>query len=280
MRPPLALLLALLLALSACSQASQPSGTHSAGPTTAASQNTEGTASAAPGSPLETMLPAGLTEAHVTRVVDGDTIHVDIAGQDFTVRYIGMNTPETVAPDKPVECYGPEASARNKQLVTGQMVELEKDVSETDQYGRLLRFVWLPDSSHTGQGEMVDALLVQEGYARLDTFPPDVRYEGLFAQLQQQAQTAHAGLWGAVCTSATPILPTQAAPTATGNEVCDYSGTQQPVIKGNISSSGEKIYHVPGQQFYDQTQIDEASGERWFCTEQEALDAGWRKSKS
>jgi micrococcal nuclease len=52
------------------------------------------------------------------------------------------------------------------------------------------------------------------------------------------------------------------------------------VIKGNISSSGERIYHVPGQQFYDQTQIDEASGERWFCTEHEALDAGWRKSKS
>jgi micrococcal nuclease len=213
-------------------------------------------------------------------VVDGDTIHVDIASQDFTVRYIGMNAPETVDPNKPVECYGPEASTRNKQLVTGQTVELEKDISETDQYGRLLRFVWLPDSSHPGQGEMVDALLVEEGYARLDTFPPDVRYEALFAQLQQQAQTARTGLWGAVCTSATPIPATQSAPKTTGNEVCDYSGTQQPVIKGNISSSGERIYHVPGQQFYDQTQIDEASGERWFCTEQEALDAGWRKSKS
>jgi micrococcal nuclease len=277
MRRPL-MLLALLLTLSACSQASEPSGTQSAGPTTAASRNTEGTASAP--SALETALPAGLTEAHVTRVVDGDTIHVDIAGQDFTVRYIGMNTPETVAPDKPVECYGPEASARNKQLVTGQTVELEKDVSETDQYGRLLRFVWLPDSSHPGQAEMVDALLVQDGYARLDTFPPDVRYKDLFAQLQRQAQAARAGLWSAVCTSATAVPATQTAPPATGVEVCDYSGTQQPAIKGNISSSGEKIYHVPGQQFYDQTQIDEASGERWFCTEQEALDDGWRKSKS
>lgn len=150
MRPPFTFLIALLLALSACAQASEPGGTHSAGPTTAASQNTAGTAGAALGSPLETMLPAGLTEARVTRVVDGDTIHVDIAGQDFPVRYIGMNTPETVAPDKPVECYGPEASARNKQLVTGQTVELEKDISETDQYGRLLRFVWLPDTSHPG----------------------------------------------------------------------------------------------------------------------------------
>lgn len=216
----------------------------------------------------------------MTRVVDGDTIHVDIAGQDFTVRYIGMNTPETVAPDKPVECYGPEASARNKQLVTGQTVELEKDVSETDQYGRLLRFVWLPDSSHTGQGEMVDALLVQEGYARLDTFPPDVRYKDLFAQLQLQAQTARAGLWGAVCTSATAVPVTETAPAATGTEVCDYSGTTQPVIKGNISNSGEKIYHVPGQSSYDATGITESKGERWFCTEQEALGAGWRKSKS
>jgi micrococcal nuclease len=297
MRPPFALLLALLLGLSACSQASEPGSTQSAAVTAtpsavaslAASLNRSPTSSTAaasvtPGtaalSPIETTMPAGLTDALVTRVVDGDTIHVDIAGQDFTVRYIGMNTPETVAPDKPVECYGPEASARNKQLVTGQMVELEKDVSETDQYGRLLRFVWLLDSSHPGQGEMVDALLVQEGYARLDTFPPDVRYKDLFAQLQQQAQTAHAGLWGAVCTSATTVPATETPPPASGTEVCDYSSTTQPVIKGNISSSGEKIYHVPGQQFYDQTQIDVASGEHWFCTEQEALDAGWRKSKS
>ena len=238
------------------------------------------TITTSPARPLETTMPAGLTEARVTRVVDGDTIHVDIAGQDFPVRYIGMNTPETVDPVKPVECYGPEASARNKQLVTGQTVELEKDISETDLYGRLLRFVWLPDTSYPGQGEMVDAILVQEGFARLDTFPPDVRYKDLFIQLQQQAQAARAGLWGAVCTSATPMPSAPTAPTASGNEVCDYSGTQQSVIKGNIGSSGEKIYHVPGQQFYNQTQIDEASGERWFCTEQEALDAGWRKSKS
>jgi micrococcal nuclease len=127
---------------------------------------------------------------------------------------------------------------------------------------------------------MVDALLVQEGYARLDTFPPDVRYKDLFAQLQQQAQTARSGLWGDVCTAATPIPATQTAPTTSSNEICDYSGSQQPVIKANISSSGERIYHVPGQQFYNQTQIDEASGERWFCTEQQAMDAGWRKSKS
>jgi micrococcal nuclease len=238
------------------------------------------TITTSPAGPLETAMPAGLTEARVTRVVDGDTIHVEIAGHDFPVRYIGMNTPETVAPDKPVECYGPEASARNKQLVTGQTVELEKDISDTDQYGRLLRFVWLPDTSHPGQGEMVDALLVQEGYARLDTFPPDVRYKDLFAQLQQQAQTARSGLWGDVCTAATPIPATQTAPTTSSNEICDYSGSQQPVIKANISSSGERIYHVPGQQFYNQTQIDEASGERWFCTEQQAMDAGWRKSKS
>ncbi|HEY8766410.1 MAG TPA: thermonuclease family protein [Dehalococcoidia bacterium] len=249
-------------------------------PSPPASINLTATATTPPVVPLETTLPAGLTEARVTRVVDGDTIHVDIAGQDFPVRYIGMNTPETVDPVKPIECYGPEASARNKQLVTGQTVELEKDISETDQYGRLLRFVWLPDTSHPGQGEMVDALLVQEGYARLDTFPPDVRYKDLFAQLQQQAQAARSGLWGDVCTSATPIPATQTAPTSSGDEVCDYSGTQQPVIKGNISSSAERIYHVPGQQFYNQTQIDEASGERWFCTEQEAMDAGWRKSKS
>jgi endonuclease YncB( thermonuclease family) len=86
---------------------------------------------------------ANAVTALVLRVVDGDTIEVQLNGQATKVRYIGMNTPETVAPGRPVECYGPEASAANKALVAGQTVTLEKDVSETDQYGRLLRYVWV-----------------------------------------------------------------------------------------------------------------------------------------
>ena len=214
------------------------------------------------------ILPPGLTPATVTRVVDGDTIEVKIAGREYTLRYIGINTPETVDPRRPVECFGHEASDFNTQLVLGKTVSLEKDVSETDQFGRLLRYVWLGT-------EMVNATLVREGYAQASAYPPDVRYQDIFTSLQAEAAEAGSGLWGAACDPTASPAALSAIPGA-----CEYSGTSEPAIKSNISlTSGEKIYHVPGGDFYDETVIDEAAGERWFCTEAEAVAAGWRKSK-
>ncbi len=207
---------------------------------------------------------AGLAHAQVTRVVDGDTIDVVVNGSEQRLRYIGINTPETVDPRRPVECFGREASERNRQLVEGQTVGLERDVSETDRFGRLLRYVWLGD-------EMVNATLVAEGYATAATFPPDVKYAATFAALEAEARTAGRGLWGDACQTTPPPAPALGA--------CEYSGTSEPVIKGNISyRTGEKIYHVPGGYYYDDTVIDEAKGERWFCTEAEAVAAGWRRS--
>jgi micrococcal nuclease len=205
--------------------------------------------------------------ALVVRVIDGDTIEVEIDGAEYDVRYIGIDTPETVHPQLPVQCLGLEASARNKELVEGQTVGLEKDVSETDQFGRLLRYVWVG-------GQMVNAMLVQEGYAQVVTYPPDVKYQDLFLGLQEGARAAGAGLWGDVCVTGTGT-PTPAV----GGGPCEYSGTTQAVIKGNINSDDEHIYHVPGQSFYEGTVIDESAGERWFCTESEAIEAGWRKSQ-
>ena len=214
--------------------------------------------------PTATDVSATAQRADVTRVVDGDTIDVLMGDTVYRVRYIGVDTPETVDPRRPVGCYGREASERNRDLVEGKTVGLEKDISETDDFGRLLRYVWV-------DGEMVNATLVREGYAVAATYPPDVKYQELFLSLQREARDAGLGLWGPACASPT-------APSATG--ICDYSGTDQPVIKGNISqSTGEKIYHVPGGEFYDKTVIDEAAGERWLCTEQEAVAAGWRRSK-
>jgi micrococcal nuclease len=207
-----------------------------------------------------------LVPAFVTRVIDGDTIEVQVDGHSFRVRYIGIDTPETAHPQRRFECFGREAAERNRQLVEGKTVGLEKDVSETDSFGRLLRYVW-------SQGRMVNAVLVDEGFALASTFPPDVRYADLFVTLQARAREAGRGLW-APGTCQTPG-PAPAAPGA-----CDFSGTNEPVIKGNISTTtGEKIYHVPGGEFYDRTVIDESAGERWFCTEAEAVAAGWRKSK-
>jgi len=134
---------------------------------------------------IPTMAPATKQLVKVTRVIDGDTIEIE-GGEK--VRYIGMDAPETVDPRKPVQCFGKEASAENKQLVEGKEVELEKDVSETDKYGRLLRYVWL-------NGAMIDQELVQLGFARIETIPPDVKYEDIFKTAENSARTKNIGLW-------------------------------------------------------------------------------------
>lgn len=136
-----------------------------------------------------------LPEALVVRVVDGDTIVVDIGGTEYKVRYIGIDTPETVDPRKPVQCFGKEASVKNTELVFGKYVRLEKDVSDTDRYGRLLRHVWVEDVANATE-IMVNAELVRLGYAQVSTYPPDVKYQDYFLQLQDEAQVANSGLWG------------------------------------------------------------------------------------
>jgi micrococcal nuclease len=127
--------------------------------------------------------------ARVIRVVDGDTILVDLGGRQERVRYIGIDTPETVAPDRPVECFGQEASDANKRLVAGKRVRLERDVSDRDQYGRLLRYVYVDE-------QFINADLVRDGYATAVTFPPDVRENARLRDLEREARAAGRGLWG------------------------------------------------------------------------------------
>ncbi len=133
-------------------------------------------------------------QALVDRVVDGDTIVVLINGQDKTVRFVGMDTPETVDPKRPVGCYGKEASNETKSLLTGKMVILQKDVSDTDKYKRLLRYIYLPLPD--GQTLFVNDFLVREGYAKVLTYPPDTKYDAQFKQAQEFAKQAKKGLWG------------------------------------------------------------------------------------
>ena len=145
---------------------------------------------------------AGMEVARCVNVVDGDTIDVVLEGQEYRVRYIGIDTPET-----PNECYSQEAEARNRELVLGQTVCMEKDVSETDCYGRLLRYV------HVGDW-FVNATLVREGYAFAATFPPDVAHAEDFLDLERQAREAGKGLWSG-CEIETPTPPL--------GETCDCS---------------------------------------------------------
>jgi len=139
----------------------------------------------------------------VVRVIDGDTIEVIIDGKAYKVRYIGIDTPETVAPGRPVEWMGKEAYEANKAMVEGKTVYLEKDVSETDRYGRLLRYVFLED------GTFVNAELVRLGYAQVSTYPPDVKYQELFLRMQQEAREANRGLWGPTPTATDTPMPTE-----------------------------------------------------------------------
>jgi micrococcal nuclease len=145
--------------------------------------------------------PGGYETAAVVRVVDGDTIVVRIAartegpgaglasiGSEYRVRFLGIDTPESVKPDSPVECFGKEASAATSALLDGAEVRLVKDVEETDQYERLLRYVYLGD-------EMVNARLVVNGYAQVYTYPPNVRHADLFVALEREARDNDRGMW-------------------------------------------------------------------------------------
>jgi micrococcal nuclease len=126
----------------------------------------------------------------VTDIIDGDTIDVQTGWTVYRVRYIGIDAPESGA------CYFDEAKNKNAELVLGQWVRLAKDVSETDQSGRLLRYVYVGDT-------FVNYEMVSQGYALASTYPPDVTYADLFSQAQQDARDAGRGLWSG-CATPTP----------------------------------------------------------------------------
>lgn len=136
---------------------------------------------------------AGVTgeEVFVVKVVDGDTIELTDGRK---VRYIGIDTPETKDPRRPVGCFGKEAARENKSLVEGKFIILEKDVSETDKYDRLLRYVYL--TLENGQQLFINDYLVREGFAKASSYPPDVKYNEKFRQAEKYARENNLGLWG------------------------------------------------------------------------------------
>ena len=148
-----------------------------------------------PTASLQSTLPAGAIPAELVRVVDGDTIVVRIDGESGqeTVRLIGIDTPETKKPDTPIQCYGKEASAFTTSLLTGKKLWLEPDKTNRDQYGRLLRYVWVENgTSYLFANEEIVAL----GYGTASDYPPDTHYHNrLFAALDN-ARSQGVGMWG------------------------------------------------------------------------------------
>ena len=135
----------------------------------------------------------------VARVVDGDTAGIRVNGSDRRVRFLGVDTPETVHPKKGVQKYGKEASNFTKGYLTGRRVWLEYDKNPTDKYDRHLAYIWLSKpakiTNETIQSEMFNAKLLSEGYAKVMIIKPNNKYETLFRELENEAQSSKLGMW-------------------------------------------------------------------------------------
>ncbi|MDH5223185.1 MAG: thermonuclease family protein [Actinomycetota bacterium] len=123
-------------------------------------------------------------------MTDGDTIRVDLRGEETSVRLIGIDTPEKDGPYTDEECWGERASRFTADALAGRRVELEFDVERTDRFDRTLAYVWLDDA-------LFNEHILRQGYAVLATFPPNVRYVDRFTAAEQQARDEGAGLWAA-----------------------------------------------------------------------------------
>ncbi|MGO3018235.1 MAG: thermonuclease family protein [Anaerococcus sp.] len=238
-------------------------------------------------------------KATVTRVVDGDTIEVSDGKSTYKLRLIGVNTPETVHPNKDVEFFGKEASDFTKEKLTDSTIYLEKDVSDTDRYQRYLRYVWLEKpSSNPSEDEikekMFNAILVKDGYAYASSYQPDVKYQELFNKLQRQAEESNTGLWDQKAKKEFEKSETEVVKETQENSTTNPDGnvkgitstkkitmrgktytadTTPNVIKGNSNSM---IYHLPGQSDYNKISVNNVVH---FATIEDAKAAGYRPAK-
>lgn len=185
----------------------------------------------------------------VTEVVDGDTVHVGRGWRNTTIQFLGVDTPETVHPDKPVEFFGPEASEFTKKTLKGKKVHLEfEPLNQMDKYGRLLGYVYLSD------GTFFNAELIKRGYARVIA-PSYFRYYDEFHNYKREAVAAGRGIW------------------TTKVKSIQFPSEKVGKIIGNWKS---KIYHLPGQANYEKLKEENRV---YFDSEEEAIRAGYRKAK-
>lgn len=214
--------------------------------------------------------PIGKTiPANVSRVIDGDTVEVKFKnGKKETVRLLLIDTPETKHPTLPVQPFGKEASAFAKKFFpVGAKVEVDIDVSERDKYGRLLAYLWKDGVMY--QDAVLDAGLARVAYV----YAPNTSYVDALRKTMDRAKQAKKGIWSVEdyatdrgFVTGKKSSPKAPAPKASANTTKGCS------IKGNIGSGG-KIYHVVGGRYYNITKA-----EKYFCSEKDALAAGFRKS--
>lgn len=179
---------------------------------------TSGNASADGSTAALAAIPEGLPRARVDDVIDGDTVDVRLDNQVVRLRLIGINTPETVDPRRPVECFGREASDRAKELLTGQIVFLEADETQGDRdgFGRLLRYIWLPDA------RLFNQVMIADGFAYEFTFRIPYRYQEAFQRAQGEAREAQRGLWSPTTCGGErqASAPPEETPAPSSGDVC------------------------------------------------------------
>ncbi|WP_053366617.1 thermonuclease family protein [Bacillus sp. FJAT-27245] len=219
--------------------------------------------------PAELKSADGLYKARVIRNIDGDTVVISLKGKEETVRLLCVDTPETQHPRLGVQPFGPEASDFAKTVLhKGKEIEVEPGINwGRDKYGRLLAYLYV-------DGKMFNELLLEKGLARVAyVYPPNTKYVDRFYEIQDQAKKKAIGIWSIENYAADEGY--QAGIAGKGTNGGNASNKQikcDGKIKGNVNS---KIYHVPGGAFYH-SDIKEIV---WFCTENDARKAGYRKSK-
>lgn len=214
----------------------------------------------------------------VLRVVDGDTIRIDYNGKDEKVRFIGLDTPETKDPRKPIQCFGREATAKMTEFAENKNIRLEFDKTqgERDKYGRLLAFVYSEDNKNLAYE------MIRQGYGNEYTYNSNpYKYQNEFKEAARKAREENKGLWAENTCAGNATKPADTpAPKPQPTPAYSPAPAPQPqqsqgacVIKGNVGRNG-KIYHMPGQKYYNKT-----NPEAIFCSEAEAQSAGFRRSK-
>lgn len=223
-----------------------------------------------------------LIAATIVKNVDGDTIEINLNGKEEKIRMLCVDTPETHHPRLGVQPFGPEASDYTKKtLYVGRNVQIETGIGGgRDKYGRLLAYIYV-------DGKMFNEMLLEKGLARVAyIYAPNTKYVDEFYAIQKLAQQKGIGIWSIENYAkddgfhpATKGMGKTTTPTVKANNYQNNPGDDQESnvgckgkIKGNANS---QIYHVPGGSFYDSTKDNIV----WFCSEQEAQKAGFRKSK-
>ncbi|NCP17326.1 hypothetical protein CO134_00990 [Candidatus Kuenenbacteria bacterium CG_4_9_14_3_um_filter_39_14] len=198
------------------------------------------------------------SRAKVIQVIDGDTFRIN---GDEKIRLLGIDAPEEG------DCYYGQAQAALKELVEDKVVRLDKDIEEQDKYDRLLRYVILEKEAEDNL--LVNDYLVRQGFAFDTSSSPNNRYRDLLSSAEEEAKREGRGLW----------LACDYAKTADLREQNNLPADPNCIIKGNISEKGfGKTYLIPGCDNYETVKIDKRKGEGYFCTESEAIKAGFKKA--